>query len=140
MAAIETISAREILDSRGFPTVEATVTLAGGARGTAAVPSGASTGQREAVELRDGDPKRYGGKGVLRAVANVRDVIAPALAGRDGADQAAVDAALVALDGSDNKARLGANAVLAVSHWPRAAPCCRCRRARRGRHRPPPDR
>src|SRR5207249_3086752 len=115
MAAIETISAREILDSRGFPTVEATVTLAGGARGTAAVPSGASTGQREAVELRDGDPKRYGGKGVLRAVANVRDVIAPALAGRDGADQAAVDAALVALDGSDNKARLGANAVLAVS-------------------------
>src|SRR5437016_9261976 len=115
MAAIETVAARETLDSGGFPPVEATVTLAGGARGTAAVPSGASTGQREAVELRDGDPKRYGGKGVLRAVANVRDVIAPALAGRDGADQAAVDAALVALDGSDNKARLGANAVLAVS-------------------------
>jgi len=85
MAAIETVSAREILDSRGFPTVEATVTLAGGARGTAAVPSGASTGQREAVELRDGDAKRYGGKGVLRAVANVRDTIAPALAGKDGA-------------------------------------------------------
>ena len=115
MAAIETISAREILDSRGFPTVEATVTLAGGARGTAAVPSGASTGQREAVELRDGDPKRYGGKGVLRAVANVRDVIAPALAGRDAADQAAIDAALVTLDGSENKGRLGANALLAVS-------------------------
>jgi len=115
MAAIETVSAREILDSRGFPTVEATVTLAGGARGTAAVPSGASTGQREAVELRDGDPKRYGGKGVLRAVANVRDVIAPALAGRDAADQGAIDAALVALDGTDNKARLGANALLAVS-------------------------
>src|SRR5207237_10068870 len=94
MAAIETISAREILDSRGFPTVEATVTLAGGARGTAAVPSGASTGQREAVELRDGDPKRYGGKGVLRAVANVRDVIAPARAGRDGADPAAAAGAL----------------------------------------------
>ena len=115
MAAIENISAREILDSRGFPTVEATVTLAGGARGTAAVPSGASTGQREAVELRDGDPKRYGGKGVLRAVANVRDVIAPALAGRDAADQAAIDAALVTLDGSENKGRLGANALLAVS-------------------------
>ena len=115
MAAIETVSAREILDSRGFPTVEATVMLAGGARGTAAVPSGASTGQREAVELRDGDPKRYGGKGVLRAVANVRDVIAPALAGRDAADQGAIDAALVALDGTDNKARLGANALLAVS-------------------------
>ena len=115
MAAIEAVFAREILDSRGFPTVEATVTLAGGARGTAAVPSGASTGQREAVELRDGDPKRYGGKGVLRAVANVRDVIAPALAGRDAADQGAIDAALVALDGTDNKARLGANALLAVS-------------------------
>ena len=115
MAAIENISAREILDSRGFPTVEATVTLAGGARGTAAVPSGASTGQREAVELRDGDPKRYGGKGVLRAVANVRDVIAPALAGRDAADQAAIDAALVTLDGSENKGQLGANALLAVS-------------------------
>ncbi|TMA37994.1 MAG: hypothetical protein E6J79_08570, partial [Deltaproteobacteria bacterium] len=87
MAAIETVSGREILDSRGFPTVEATVTLAGGAHGTAAVPSGASTGQREAVELRDRDAKRYGGKGVLRAVANVRDVIAPALTGRDAADQ-----------------------------------------------------
>src|SRR5438477_12828239 len=115
MAAIETVSAREILDSRGLPTVEATVTLAGGARGTAAVPSGASTGQREAVELRDGDPKRYGGKGVLRAVANVRDVIAPALAGRDAADQAAIDAALVTLAGSENKRKLGANALLAVS-------------------------
>ena len=115
MAAIETVSAREILDSRGFPTVEATVTLAGGGRGTAAVPSGASTGQREAVELRDGDAKRYGGKGVLRAVANVRDTIAPALAGKDAADQAAIDAALVRLDGSENKRKLGANALLAVS-------------------------
>jgi len=115
MAAIETVSAREILDSRGFPTVEATVTLAGGARGTAAVPSGASTGQREAVELRDGDAKRYGGKGVLRAVGNVRDTIAPALAGKDAADQAAIDAALVRLDGSENKRKLGANALLAVS-------------------------
>ena len=115
MAVIETVSGREILDSRGFPTVEATVTLGGGARGTAAVPSGASTGQHEAVELRDQDPKRYRGKGVLRAVGNVRDVIAPALVGRDAADQAAVDAALVALDGTDNKARLGANALLAVS-------------------------
>src|SRR5439155_910055 len=89
-------------------------TLAALARGPPAVPSGASTGQREAVELRDGDPKRYGGKGVLRAVANVRDVIAPALAGRDAADQAAIDAALVTLDGSENKGRLGANALLAV--------------------------
>ena len=115
MATIETVSAREILDSRGFPTVEATVTLAGGGRGTAAVPSGASTGQREAVELRDGDAKRYGGKGVLRAVANVRDTIAPALAGKDAADQAAIDAALVRLDGSENKRKLGANALLAVS-------------------------
>ena len=114
MAKIERVTAREILDSRGFPTVQAIVTVAGGARGIAAVPSGASTGEREAVELRDGDPQRYAGKGVRRAVANVNDVIAPALAGLE-ADQNLVDAKLVALDGTDNKARLGANAVLPVS-------------------------
>ena len=114
MAKIERVHAREILDSRGFPTVHATVTLAGGATGSAAVPSGASTGEREAVELRDGDPARYAGKGVRKAVANVNQVIAPALAGLE-ADQNLVDAKLVALDGTDNKAKLGANALLAVS-------------------------
>jgi enolase len=113
-AKIERVTAREILDSRGFPTVEAVVTVIGGASGVAAVPSGASTGEREAVELRDGDPKRYAGKGVRRAVTNVNDVIAPALAGLD-ADQNLVDAKLISLDGTDNKARLGANALLAVS-------------------------
>jgi enolase len=111
---IERVHAREILDSRAFPTVQATVELAGGVSGVAAVPSGASTGEREAVELRDGDPRRYAGKGVLRAVANVNDVIAPALAGLE-ADQDLVDARLVALDGTENKNTLGANAVLAVS-------------------------
>ena len=115
MTAITSIRAREILDSRGYPTVEATVVVAGGAAGTAAVPSGASTGEHEAVKLRDGDPARYRGKGVLRAVANVNDVLAPALRGSDAADQAAVDARLIALDGTDNKGRVGANALLAVS-------------------------
>src|SRR5688572_13086438 len=114
MGKIERVHAREILDSRGYPTVEAEVVLAGGVRGAAAVPSGASTGEREAVELRDGDAMRYMGKGVQKAVANVRKVIAPALAGMD-AEQAAVDRALVALDGTPNKAKLGANALLAVS-------------------------
>jgi enolase len=114
MGKIERVHAREIIDSRGFPTVEATVALAGGAIGTAAVPSGASTGEREAVELRDGDPKRYLGKGVLKAVGNVRTVIAPALAGMD-AEQGAVDAKMIALDGTPNKGTLGANALLAVS-------------------------
>src|SRR5262245_36664576 len=114
MAKIERVHARAILDSRGFPTVEATVTLAGGASGTAAVPSGASTGEREAVELRDADPKRWAGKGVSRAVVNVNQVLAPALAGLD-ADQNLVDAKMVSLDGTENKAKLGANAVLAVS-------------------------
>src|SRR5262245_356344 len=111
---IEHVHAREILDSRAFPTVQATVRLAGGTIGTAAVPSGASTGEREAVELRDGDPKRYLGKGVQRAVGNVNDVIGPALAGLE-ADQNLLDAKLIALDGTDNKAKLGANALLAVS-------------------------
>src|SRR5215475_9965976 len=114
MAKIERVHARAIIDSRGFPTVEAVVTLAGGATGSAAVPSGASTGEREAVELRDGDPRRYAGKGVQQAVANVNQVIAPALGGLE-ADQNLVDAKLVALDGTDNKRTLGANALLAVS-------------------------
>jgi enolase len=109
------IHAREILDSRGNPTLEAEVTLAGGQRGRAAVPSGASTGSREAVELRDGDKARYLGKGVSKAVANVNTTIAQALKGFDGTDQAGLDRKLIALDGSPNKARLGANALLGVS-------------------------
>jgi len=114
MVTIEHVHAREILDSRGYPTVEATVRVTGGTAGTAAVPSGASTGEREAIELRDGDPRRHGGKGVRRAVTNVNDVLGPALAGIE-ADQNLVDAKLVALDGTENKSRLGANALLAVS-------------------------
>ena len=113
MRTIESVRAREILDSRGQPTVEATVVVAGGAAGWAAVPSGASTGAHEAVELRDGDTRRYAGKGVLRAVGNVNDVLGPGLRGLDVGDQAAIDARLVALDGTPNKARLGANAILA---------------------------
>jgi enolase len=115
MATITDIIAREILDSRGNPTVEAEVTLDSGAAGRAAVPSGASTGEHEAVELRDGDPKRYGGKGVLTAVQNVEDEIAPALRDMDASDQMSIDRALIELDGTPNKARLGANAILAVS-------------------------
>jgi enolase 1/2/3 len=114
MGTIESVRAREILDSRGFPTVEATVVLAGGFAGTAAVPSGASTGEREALELRDGDKRRYLGKGVLTAVANVSGPIAQALVGMD-ADQSYVDARMLALDGTESKTRLGANAMLAVS-------------------------
>ena len=112
---IEAIRAREIIDSRGNPTIEADVRLAGGALGSAAVPSGASTGAREAVELRDGDPARFGGKGVERAVANVEREIAPALEGEDAGEQARIDALLRELDGTPNKSRLGANAILAVS-------------------------
>jgi enolase len=115
MTQIDHIQAREILDSRGNPTVEADVTLVGGIRGRAAVPSGASTGEHEAVELRDGDPKRFGGKGVLKAVKNVNGVIAPELKGKDALDQPAIDRALIELDGSPNKSNLGANALLAVS-------------------------
>src|SRR6266852_4099458 len=115
MNQIDRIHAREILDSRGNPTVVADVWLAGGARGRAAVPSGASTGEHEAVELRDGDAKRYGGKGVLKAVQNVNDAIARELKGNDGFDQAAIDRALIELDGTANKSNLGANALLAVS-------------------------
>src|SRR5262249_16256373 len=115
MSWIEEVVAREILDSRGNPTVEAEVTLAGGEVGRAAVPSGASTGENEAVELRDGDKKRYAGKGVLKAVKNVNDVIAPAVQGLDALDQAEVDQVLLELDGTKTKAKLGANALLAVS-------------------------
>ncbi|SEN00325.1 enolase [Luteibacter sp. UNCMF331Sha3.1] len=113
--SITKIHAREILDSRGNPTLEAEVTLADGSFGRAAVPSGASTGTREAVELRDGDKGRYGGKGVTKAVANVNGEIAKALAGYDAVDQKGLDAKLIALDGTDNKGRLGANALLGVS-------------------------
>jgi len=113
--SITTIHAREILDSRGNPTLEAEVTLADGSFGRAAVPSGASTGTREAVELRDGDKSRYGGKGVKNAVANVNTTIAKALDGFDAADQKGLDAKLIALDGTDNKGKLGANALLGVS-------------------------
>ncbi|WP_036112003.1 MULTISPECIES: phosphopyruvate hydratase [Luteibacter] len=113
--SITKIHAREILDSRGNPTLEAEVTLADGSFGRAAVPSGASTGTREAVELRDGDTSRYGGKGVTKAVANVNGDIARALAGYDALDQKGLDDKLIALDGTDNKGKLGANALLGVS-------------------------
>jgi enolase len=115
MSLIEQVRAREILDSRGNPTIEAEVFLIGGEVGRAAVPSGASTGEHEAVELRDGDKRRYGGKGTLRAVANVNEQIAREVEGMDALDQAEVDAALIALDGTRNKSKLGANALLAVS-------------------------
>jgi enolase len=115
MSAIESVYAREILDSRGNPTVEAEVVLEGGAMGRAAVPSGASTGEREAVELRDGNKKRYLGKGVLKAVAAVNDAIAGELVGENGLDQAIVDQLMIDLDGTETKKRLGANAILAVS-------------------------
>jgi len=115
MSQIESIQGREIIDSRGNPTVEADVRLASGAFGRAAVPSGASTGTREAVELRDQDPGRYLGKGVRQAVANVNGEIREALSGFEGDDQAGLDARLIELDGSENKGRLGANALLAVS-------------------------
>ncbi len=112
---ITQIHAREIIDSRGNPTVEADVTLEGGAFGRAAVPSGASTGTREAIELRDGDKQRYLGKGVLQAVSNVNSIITKALIGLDASDQVMVDTTMLTLDGTDNKSKLGANAMLAVS-------------------------
>ena len=115
MTQIEHIHAREILDSRGNPTVEAEVTLASGASGRAAVPSGASTGEHEAVELRDDDPNRYGGKGVLKAVQHVNDTIAAKLKGMNALNQSEIDRVLIDLDGTPNKSRLGANALLAVS-------------------------
>jgi enolase len=112
---IENVKAREILDSRGNPTIEVDVFLAGGIRGRAAVPSGASTGEREAIELRDGDKSRYLGKGVMNAVKNVNDKIAPSMKAADPYDQAGVDNLLIKLDGTENKSRLGANAILGVS-------------------------
>ncbi|MCV6584890.1 MAG: phosphopyruvate hydratase, partial [Marinibacterium sp.] len=115
MSTIIDIHAREILDSRGNPTVEVDVTLEDGTQGRAAVPSGASTGAYEAVEKRDGDANRYKGKGVLEAVAAVNGEIAESLVGFDATEQEAIDAAMIELDGTDNKGRLGANAILGVS-------------------------
>jgi len=115
MTIVANVRAREVLDSRGNPTVEAEITLADGAFGRAIVPSGASTGAHEALELRDRDDKRYGGKGVLRAVANVNETIRAALLGADATDQRGIDRMLLDLDGTDNKRNLGANALLGVS-------------------------
>ena len=115
MGKIQAITAREILDSRGNPTVEASVMLDDGSVGIAACPSGASTGTYEAVELRDNDPKRYNGKGVLQAISNITSVIAPKLQGIDASDQKNIDSVIIALDGTNNKANLGANAMLSVS-------------------------
>ena len=115
MANIDLIQAREILDSRGNPTIEADVVLRDGSFGRAAVPSGASTGEHEAVELRDGDKKRYLGKGVLQAVENVNTVLARELGGQEANDQAGIDDHMIRLDGTPNKGGLGANAILAVS-------------------------
>ncbi len=115
MISITAIHAREILDSRGNPTLEADVICSNGLMARAAVPSGASTGEHEAVELRDGDANRYGGKGVLNAVQNVEETIAPALVGQPVTDQLAIDGAMIELDGTTNKSNLGANAMLAVS-------------------------
>jgi enolase len=115
MSYIEVVQAREILDSRGNPTVEVEVQLEDGAIGRAAVPSGASTGDYEAVVLRDGDKSRYLGKGVQKAVANVNDIIAPELQGFDALDQVAIDRTMIDLDGTENKGKLGANAILGVS-------------------------
>src|SRR6266850_381776 len=115
MSSIVDVVAREILDSRGNPTVEADVLLESGVMGRAAVPSGASTGSREAIELRDGEARRYGGKGVLKAVEYVNTEISEAIVGLDASEQTFIDKTLVDLDGTDNKARLGANSVLAVS-------------------------
>ena len=115
MSKITKIKAREILDSRGNPTVEVDVILDNGIMGRAAVPSGASTGSKEAVELRDGDKKRYHGKGVLKAVANVNKIIAPKLKGMAPEKQKEIDRHMIDLDGTENKAKLGANAILGVS-------------------------
>jgi len=115
MSYISEIFARQILDSRGNPTVEADVLTDEGAVGRAAVPSGASTGAHEAVELRDGDKKKFGGKGVLKAIKNVNEIIAPKLLGYDVADQTGIDEMMIRLDGTANKGNLGANAILAVS-------------------------
>ncbi|MBI5673047.1 MAG: phosphopyruvate hydratase [Nitrospirae bacterium] len=115
MSAIREIKGRQIIDSRGNPTIEAEVTLESGAKGRAAVPSGASTGEKEAIELRDGDKKRWMGKGVSKAVANISKVIVPELIGKEAFDQAGIDRAMIALDGTKTKSKLGANAILGVS-------------------------
>ena len=115
LTTIESVTAREILDSRGNPTIQVEVLLIGGARGIAAVPSGASTGAHEAVELRDGDKRRYSGKGVMRAVANVEETISEAIVGLDATDQVLIDETIIGLDGTANKAKLGANAILGTS-------------------------
>ena len=115
MSEIIGVKAREILDSRGNPTVEADVILASGAEGSACAPSGASTGSREALELRDKEPQRYGGKGVQLAVANINTTIQAALKGREASDQTGLDTHMLELDGTENKSKLGANAILAVS-------------------------
>ena len=115
MSAIKSVVARQILDSRGNPTVEVDVSLANGILGRAAVPSGASTGEREAVELRDGDKSRYLGKGVLKAVKNVNGPLAKALLGKDASEQRALDKMMIDIDGSPNKGKLGANALLGIS-------------------------
>src|SRR5690348_14585226 len=123
---IEEITAREILDSRGNPTVEVAVYTEDGVEGKACVPSGASTGAHEAVELRDGDPRRYGGKGVLKAVKNVNTEVAKALKGAPVTEQRVIDRTMCELDGTPNKGRLGANAILGVSLPWRARPRSRC--------------
>ncbi len=115
MSAIREIKGRQIIDSRGNPTIEAEVTLESGVKGWAAVPSGASTGEKEAIELRDGDKKRWMGKGVSKAVSNISKVIAPELLGKEAFDQAGIDRAMIALDGTKTKSKLGANAILGVS-------------------------
>src|SRR5690625_5072973 len=115
MATIEALGAREILDSRGNPTIEVEIALEGGSFARAAVPSGASTGAFEAVELRDGDKSRYLGKGTQKAVDNVNDIIAPEIEGMNALDQVEIDEAMIALDGTPNKGKLGANAILGVS-------------------------
>src|SRR5207237_9314420 len=114
MTTIIAIRAREIIDSRGNPTVEADVTLESGACGRAAVPSGASTGEKEAIELRDGDKKRWMGKGVSKAVANISTLIAPELLGKEAFDQVGIDQTMIGLDGTKTKSKLGANAILGV--------------------------
>ena len=115
MSIIEYIEGREILDSRGNPTIEVDLILEDGSIGRAAVPSGASTGEHEAVELRDGDKSRYLGKGVLKAVDNINNIIAPELVGLDALDQVDIDRTMIELDGTENKGKLGANAILGVS-------------------------
>src|SRR5579871_3857202 len=115
MLTIQNVRAMEILDSRGNPTVSVTVELSDGTRATAQVPSGASTGKHEAVELRDGDPNRYAGKGVLRPVANVNNVLGPAIRGMNAEDQASLDSRLIEIDGTPDKSRLGANALVGTS-------------------------